>query len=317
MKISDAIQGYEISSLADGFSPLTIAGYRSHLRKLQDYLLDTDVVRITHHDLARFLAWLQTDYQPRRSDSGELSQAALHSVHKAIRSFFKWAAAELEIVRPDLAFKTPRYQNKEIIPYTQDEIERMKKAAVTSRTIEKAKGFKPYRFECQNSDRNQAILLALLDTGMRPGECCRLRVMDVDLAGASIQIIPHRKGKTRARTLPISPRTCKAIWKYLQGQNRKPHDYAFLTLEGNQMTRYTLGSFFADLGRRAGVSHANPYRMRHTFAIQSLRNGMDVYALQYLLGHADFEMCRTYLRLAQTDVVTAHRQASPVDRWRL
>jgi integrase/recombinase XerD len=90
-----------------------------------------------------------------------------------------------------------------------------------------------------------------------------------------------------------------------------------LTDKGHEMTRFTLGHLVGRIGIKAGVPDSNPYRFRHTFAIQYLRNGGDVFTLQRILGHATMEMTRKYLMIAGTDVATAHKRASPVDNWKL
>jgi site-specific recombinase XerD len=48
-----------------------------------------------------------------------------------------------------------------------------------------------------------------------------------------------------------------------------------------------------------------------------LRNGIDVFSLQLLMGHADLQMLRRYLKQAGSDLQEAHNQASPVDKWKL
>lgn len=73
----------------------------------------------------------------------------------------------------------------------------------------------------------------------------------------------------------------------------------------------------AAVARNADVQKVHPHRFRHTFAITFLRNGGNVLALQRLLGHERLDTVNIYVKLAQTDLATAHRSASPADTWKL
>ena len=91
----------------------------------------------------------------------------------------------------------------------------------------------------------------------------------------------------------------------------------FATKDGRPLTRVALLELVSDLGAKAGVVDTHPHRFRHTFAINFLRNGGNVYELQMALGHSSLDMVKRYLSLAQTDLDRAHQEASPVANWRL
>jgi len=58
----------------------------------------------------------------------------------------------------------------------------------------------------------------------------------------------------------------------------------------------------------------SPHTFRHSTAIFALRNGMDVFSVQMLLGHASLAMTRRYCAsLSAEDVAKKHRQFSPAD----
>lgn len=321
MNLSQAIEGFKISRLADGYAPVTLRGYESSLGTLAEFLGDPAVESITPDNLKSFMHYLRTDYRPERKSGSldPLATASFHRYWKAIRSFFKWSAEELKVSRPDLELKMPQFTNQEIVPFSDQEIVKLLKATETRKPVMDGKR-KPY--QCKRPTdmviRDKALIIMLLDTGLRSGECARLRIRDVNLENGEAYVKPHHVRKTRPRTVYLGKSAKKAVWKYLTTRSDvKPDDPLFVTQQGRPMCQESIKSVLYAIAKNAGVQNVHPHRFRHTFAIQFLRNGGDVFTLQRLLGHATLEMVRHYLALADSDSAEAHRKSSPVDRWHL
>jgi len=161
--------------------------------------------------------------------------------------------------------------------------------------------------------RDKAIIMLMLDTGIRVGELLRLQVGDVNIESGEIHILPFESSiKSRSRTVFVGKATRRVVWMYLSERDDPIPDAHLFDI------RYqAIRAMLRRLGERVGVDNVRPHRFRHTFAIQYLRNGGDVFTLQRLLGHSSLEMVRHYLRLADADAEDAHRRASPVDGWGL
>ncbi|MFA5078828.1 MAG: site-specific integrase, partial [Dehalococcoidia bacterium] len=69
------------------------------------------------------------------------------------------------------------------------------------------------------------------------------------------------------------------------------------------------------IGKKVGV-HAYVHKFRHTCAIEYLRSGGNLATLKEMLGHEHIETTMKYLTaLNSDDVINAHRQFSPGDRF--
>jgi integrase/recombinase XerD len=302
--LSQAVTGFLLARAADGYSPSTISQYKWVLERLIAQG-DKPVEHITTHDLRGLLASVQS-----------LAPMSVYHVWKGVRAFYKWAAPELNIPRPDLALTRPRYVLPEVKPLTVEEVKKLLKAVErTAPAKGRREGFTMSR---PQANRDKAILLVLLDTGLRASELCRLLVRDADLTSGLVTVQPYRSGlKSRPRLVPLGQSARKAIWRYLADRRPLASDPLFLTNNEKPLDRGQLLHLLVRLGERAGVTKCHPHRFRHTFAIQYLRNGGDVFTLQRLLGHTSLETVRHYLALAEADDETAHRRASPADNWRL
>ena len=65
--------------------------------------------------------------------------------------------------------------------------------------------------------------------------------------------------------------------------------------------------------RMASDVHFSAHSLRRTFALNCLRNGMNIYVLARLMGHADIAVLRVYLEILDIDLAHAHTLAGVVD----
>jgi len=322
MSMSKAIEGFLLDIRAGGRSEGTVRLHEMCLRSLADFLHDPEMMFVFPEDLKRFMVWLRHEYIPKRpgGDQRPLSDSAIDNHWKAIRSFFKWAAEALNTGRPDQALLRTRFKDPVIIPFAQEEVERLTRACVSSRPYNNpSQTKKSYTTRRPTANRDQAMLLTLLDTGLRIGELARLTIGAVDLHHGQIEVIPHGSGqKTKPRVVYLGKSAKRVLWRYLAGRNGAgPKAPLFLTDEERPMSENAIRHLLRNLGERAGVNDVHPHRFRHTFAIEFFRNGGDIYSLQRLLGHSTLTMCLRYLALAEADTESAHRKASPADNWHL
>jgi integrase/recombinase XerC/integrase/recombinase XerD len=162
--------------------------------------------------------------------------------------------------------------------------------------------------------RDFAAMLFLFDTGIRGGEFSALNLEDLDRTFHSVVI---RKGKGgKPRTAFLSKKTRRAVRAYLRSRE-DDCKAMWVTIHGK---RWQYGGLREMLKRRARLAGIEPPRLhdfRRAFALQCLRNGVDVYSLQKLMGHADLQVLQRYLAQTYEDIKEAHRSGSPVDNAEL
>jgi integrase/recombinase XerD len=319
MKLSLAMDGFLLSLRADGYSNSTINLYQYVLDILGDYLKDPEVNKITPTDLTRYFAYLRTDYKAH-NNQGRLSGGSLQNHWKAIRCFFNWAGQDLRLrKRPDDKLKLPPNNPKAIMPLLEEEVKALLAAAEFTQEVRPGNR-QPFKMRRRTRDRDVAVIITLLDTGMRVGELGRLNIKDVDLETGNIYISPFgsSRRKTKSRVVPIGKAARRAIWHYLAGrEDTQSEDPLFISELGNRVDADSVRHLLVDLGNKAGVKNLHPHRLRHTFAVEYLRNGGDIFTLQMILGHASLDMVKVYLQLAQLDTKNAHMRASPADHWKV
>jgi site-specific recombinase XerD len=221
-----------------------------------------------------------------------------------LRTFFRWMAAE-DVVEssPMDRITAPVARPDQIQPFTQEQVEAILKATKKSR----------------HPRRDKAIILFLLDTGVRASELCSLKMCDVDLSGRSCRVLG--KGN-KFRSLSFSRETAKVLNQYLQQEDRQEDDFLFRADRGTQagygLTRSGLFQLVQRLGKVAGIQAArcSPHTFRHTCAVEFLRAGGGVFVLKAMLGHNSLAVTNRYCAISQSDIQSQHQKFSPVERLR-
>ena len=192
----------------------------------------------------------------------------------ALRAFFVWTIAER--LRDDnpttgMSLRKPKLQPKR--PFSLDELRALLDAA--------------------SAPVDLAMVLLLMDGGVRIGELVRLRVQDIDRSRAVALL--YGKG-SKERWISITPRPMAALLVYVGGRTSGP---AFLNQDGRPMSRERARKRLMALGERAGVVNVYPHRFRTTFANHFLVSGGDLGALQVAMGHEDVATTARYAGYSQ------------------
>lgn len=88
----------------------------------------------------------------------------------------------------------------------------------------------------------------------------------------------------------------------------------FVSEDGGPISENTIKLFFSRLKKKSGITWLHAHLCRHTFAINYLLNGGDIYSLKEILGHTTLEMVNRYLHFTKAQITAWHREFSPMDR---
>lgn len=287
MTLSTAILQFFQARQAERISQNTLSDYQYTYRRFMGWIGSDPL--IGHIDAATIRAFM--------ASTGNVSKKTALNYHIGLSSLWTWMVStglvDHNIVRQ---VRPPKAETREIIPYNRDEIMALLQASAEGRQTE----------------RNRAVILTLLDTGVRATEICELRMRDLSLSARSILVFG--KG-SKERRLRISAPTSDTIQGYLEV--KPSHRMLYLTEQNQPCNRHMIRKMLERVGLRAGVPDVTAHRFRHTFAIESLRNGMNIYALQKALGHTTLDMVKRYLALVQADLDNQMDLSSPVVKWQL
>jgi site-specific recombinase XerD len=147
------------------------------------------------------------------------------------------------------------------------------------------------------STRDYRILKTLWRTGIRASELLHIRLQDIEPPNNVINILKAKGDKTRR--VYLDPSTLQALIEYAQHHNRPADQPVF------QLTRQQVYNIVRRYGRMIG-KEIHPHTLRHSFAINWVRQNQDLRRLQLLLGHSSLAVTQEYLQFRDADIMDAY-----------
>lgn len=262
----------------DGLSPKTLKNYREMLGAFAASV-DKPAGRIMTDDIRAYIGQLA---------ARGLRDSSIQTHINTLRSFFAWL--ELE----DMVRKNPMRKIKSLKidrmaarhPLEPEELERLRD------------GCKTYK--------ERALVEFLASTGCRLSEVVGIQVNRVDWQRRCVTVLG--KGH-KERTVYFSVRAKLMLQEYLSKRKGGNALFASSRTPYVPMSPRAVEKALQKVGERAGVARrVHPHLLRHTFATEALRGGMDLTIIQRLLGHTDPKTTLIYAELQPEAVRYAYER---------
>jgi integrase/recombinase XerD len=266
-----------------GVTPATVNWYRHSFNAFRP-ALDCEFVSVrqTRQSVISRIGELQSERRGNKAVS-------INTYLRCIKAFLNWASAEGLVSEP-FRLEWLKEEKKVITGFSEAQV----RALIS---------WKPRTF---GEHRLYAFSSLILDTGLRVSEALGLTRDHVDMEGLLITV--SGKGR-KERTVPISFEMRRVLHRWSCSHQ---FPLMFPTTEGAHQTQRNVLRGFKVVGKQLGIKgvRVSFHTLRHTFALNYIRNGGDVFRLQRILGHSTLEMTRRYVNLQTEDLSAVHNKLS-------
>lgn len=296
MHITDAVPRFVLAKRADGRKPRTISDYR---RCLNPFAAWCEAREITLDNLTRqqFRHYVAEELRDPGRDLAD-GTVAIHLSN--LRTFLNWLQAE-QLLESDIAsaveMPSAKSRRRIELPLSPDEIVSLLDACEGD----------------EQAQRDRAMILAFLDTGLRRIEMSRLERQQLNLTAEGdgwLKLLDPKSGALKFSIL--GQLTVTALTAYLE--SRDDNSPALWMGRRGPLTVHGISKTIQRRGELSGVTRVHPHLFRKTFATWWMRFGGNEQQLMDLAGWESEEMLRLYVQAGSLeDLLTAHRRSGPVD----
>lgn len=317
-----------------GCSPHTVVAYLYDVRRFYTFLCEADLTlttfRVAHS--IELLAWLGRLPSLRARLTSfpaavrtTLSPTSINRTMAAISSFFDHLAlTDLAGVDANPLATTQELGRGGIARRRACGARRLKRVERVPRPMSPEQV--ATLLEVVDRPRDRAMILLMLQGGLRPGEVLNLQLDDIEYGRRRVTVrhrTDHPRGvRTKSRTERVvdihEPEALETVSRYVINERSRdaPTRHVFLVCgkgqsATNALTYAALSKMFRRRCVDAGLDEPwiTPHALRHTHATWLWESGMRELALQKRLGHVSFESTRTYTRVSDAAMLEDYQRA--------
>ena len=293
--LGEAVHSFQLEQRARGVSPHTFRAQSGDLEKL-----------LVHAVREGWQGW---EVSPRtlRSFALELGERGLDPASQArilstIRGFFKWLWDTQRIEKnPASGLRNPKQPKRLPAFLTEGESRSLL-------DLPAPVDFPTARLAC--------LLELLYASGLRVSELVGLDLQDLLMDQRTLRVMG--KGR-KERQVPYHSQAAEVLSSYLAFRSSflkakvlPPIPALFLNQRGGRLTTTSVRTILRSALEVAAVrSRVSPHALRHSFATHLLNHGMDLRAIQELLGHASLSTTQRYTHLGLEELARTYEKAHP------
>lgn len=293
--ILDAFHQFLEDKQAHNLAKSSIIDYEDSFRYFMNYFGFDEYTPLSVVNNEMFREW-SIDMQER-----DIKPTSINRYLRDCKVFFNWCINNALLFLSEIKIDMVKGQEEPIKSFPDSDI-----ALIMQKPIDKG-NFIEWR--------TWTIVNWVLATGNRASTIAELRIGDIDFKNGEISL-RHTKNK-KAQIIPLSSRLSAIIkeyihtWRYGCGLE----DFLFPNQANEKLTAEALSQSFAKYCKKRGSSKTSIHGLRHSFALNWIRNGGNQFKLQKILGHSTLDMTRRYVALVSTDLKEDYDKYSTLDAF--
>jgi len=162
-----------------------------------------------------------------------------------------------------------------------------------------------------SEERDLALFAVMYGCGLRVSETVGLNLHDISMEGAELRVFG--KGK-KERVVPVPEGVLRLLQSYLDQRvtGITSETALFLNRRGGRLTARSVQRMLKKRALDTGADMSvTPHRLRHSFATHLLAGGVDLRAIQELLGHSSLGTTERYTHLDMAKLTEIYDSAHP------